>query len=150
MMDTPITEPTKGGEIMKELLNIIKAIFTAIGGYLGYILGGNDSFLYALVAFVVIDYLTGIMLAIINKRLSSSVGCKGIFRKVMIFLMVAIGHTIDAYLIGNGGAIRTAVIFFYISNEGISILENSANLGLPIPEKLKEILVQLKEGKKYD
>ena len=135
---------------MKEVLNIMKAILTAIGGYLGYILGSYDGFLYALVAFVVIDYLTGIMLAIIKKRLSSAIGCKGIFKKVMVFLMVAIGHTIDAYLIGNGGAIRTAVIFFYISNEGISILENSANLGLPIPEKLREILIQLKEGKKYD
>ena len=135
---------------MNDILNFIKVVFTAIGGYLGYILGGPDSFLYALVAFVTIDYLTGIILAIIKRKLSSSVGFDGIFKKVMIFLMVAIGHTIDAYLIGNGGAIRTAVIFFYISNEGISILENSANIGLPIPEKLKEILVQLKEGKKYD
>ena len=135
---------------MKEAVNIMKAIFTAISGYLGYVLGGHDSFLYALIAFVVIDYLTGIMLAIIKKRLSSAVGFDGILKKIMIFLMVAIAHTIDAYLIGNGGAIRTAVIFFYISNEGISILENSANLGLPIPEKLREILIQLKEGKKYD
>ena len=135
---------------MKDILNIIKLVFTAIGGYLGYVLGGPDSFLYALIAFVVIDSLTAIILAIIKRNLSSSVGFDGIFKKVMIFLMVAIGHTIDAYLIGNGGAIRTAVIFFYISNEGISILENSANIGLPIPGKLKEILVQLKEGKKYD
>lgn len=128
---------------MKDIFNLIKVGFTAIGGYLGYILGGHDSFLYALIAFVVIDYLTGIMLAIIRKEVSSEIGFRGIFKKVMIFLMVAIGHTIDAYLIGNGGAIRTAVIFFYISNEGISILENSANIGLPIPEKLKNILVQL-------
>ena len=135
---------------MKDILNFIKLCFTAIGGYLGYILGGHDSFLYALIAFVVIDYLTGVMLAIIKRKLSSSVGFNGIFKKVMVFMMVAIGHTIDAYLINSGGAIRTAVIFFYISNEGISILENSANIGLPIPEKLKEILVQLKEGKKYD
>ena len=135
---------------MKDILNFIKFCFTAIGGYLGYLLGGHDSFLYALIAFVVIDYLTGVMLAIIKRKLSSSIGFRGIFKKVMIFLMVAIGHTIDAYLINSGGAIRTAVIFFYISNEGISILENSANIGLPIPEKLKDILVQLKEGKKYD
>ncbi|CAK7037974.1 phage holin family protein [Tissierella sp.] len=131
---------------MKDILNLIKGIFTAIGGYLGYILGGHDSFLYALIAFVIIDYLTGVMLAIIKKELSSAIGFKGIFKKVMIFLMVAIGHTIDAYLIKNGGAIRTAVIFFYISNEGISILENSANIGLPIPEKLKKILLQLKDS----
>jgi toxin secretion/phage lysis holin len=135
---------------MKDIINFIKVVFTAIGGYLGYLLGGHDSFLYALIAFVVIDYLTGVMLAIIKGKLSSAVGFKGIFKKVMVFLMVAIGHTIDAYLIKNGGAIRTAVIFFYISNEGISILENSANIGLPIPGKLKDILVQLKEDKKYD
>lgn len=135
---------------MKDILNFIKVVFTAIGGYLGYLLGGHDSFLYALIAFVVIDYLTGVMLAIMKKKLSSSIGFKGIFKKVMIFMMVAIGHTIDAYLIKSGGAIRTAVIFFYISNEGISILENSANIGLPIPEKLKSILIQLKEDKKYD
>ena len=131
---------------MKDILNFIKVVFTAIGGYLGYVLGGHDSFLYALIAFVVIDYLTGVMLAIIKKEVSSEIGFKGIFKKVMIFLMVAIGHTVDAYLIKNGGAIRTAVIFFYISNEGISILENSANIGLPIPEKLKDVLIQLKDG----
>lgn len=133
---------------MNNTLNFIKGIFTAIGGYLGYVLGGHDSFLYALIAFVVIDYLTGVMLAIIRKEVSSSIGFKGIFKKIMVFLMVAIGHTIDAYLIKNGGAIRTAVIFFYISNEGISILENSANIGLPVPSKLKEILVQLKDENK--
>lgn len=133
---------------MKDIFNLIKVGFTAIGGYLGYILGGHDSFLYALIAFVVIDYITGIMLAIIRKEVSSEIGFRGIFKKVMIFLMVAIGHTIDAYLIGNGGAIRTAVIFFYLSNEGISILENSANIGLPIPEKLRDILSQLKDGDK--
>jgi toxin secretion/phage lysis holin len=135
---------------MNDILNFIKAVFAAIGGYLGYVLGGHDSFLYALIAFVVIDYITGVMLAIIRKEVSSSIGFKGIFKKVMVFFMVAIGHTIDAYLIKSGGAIRTAVIFFYISNEGISILENSANIGLPIPEKLKEILVQLKDGEKNE
>lgn len=135
---------------MDDILNFIKAIFAAIGGYLGYVLGGHDSFLYALIAFVVIDYITGVMLAIIKREVSSAIGFKGIFKKIMVFLMVAIGHTIDAYLIKNGGAIRTAVIFFYISNEGISILENSANIGLPIPEKLKEILVQLKDGEKNE
>lgn len=133
---------------MEDIFNFIKLCFTAIGGYLGYVLGGQDSFLYALVAFVVIDYLTGIMLAIIRKELSSEIGFRGIFKKVMIFLMVAIGQTIDAHLIKNGATIRTAVIFFYISNEGISILENSANIGLPIPENLKDILIQLKDGDK--
>lgn len=133
---------------MKDVFNFIKAIFTAIGGYLGYLLGGNDSFLYALLAFVIIDYVTGIMLAVLQKKLSSSIGFKGIFKKVLIFTMVAIGHTFDAYIIQNGSAIRTAIIFFYLSNEGISILENTAKIGLPIPEKLKSVLYQLSKEDK--
>jgi len=133
---------------MKDIFNVIQMIFTAIGGYLGWLLGGVDGFLYALIAFVIIDYVTGIMLAILQRKLSSDIGFKGIFKKVLIFTMVAIGNTIDAYIIQNGSAIRTAVIFFYLSNEGISIIENAANIGLPIPQKLREVLAQLgKEDK---
>jgi len=121
----------------------IQLIFTAIGGYLGYILGGLDGFLYALIAFVVIDYITGLMAAIVERNLSSDIGFRGIFKKVLIFTMVAIGHILDSKIIGDGGAIRTAVIFFYLSNEGISIIENSVTIGLPVPQKLKDILTQL-------
>ena len=128
---------------MKEFWNTIQLIFSAVGGWLGYFLGGCDGLLYALIAFVVIDYLTGVMCAIIDKTLSSNVGFKGIFRKVLIFVMVGIGHVIDTQLIGSGDALRTAVIFFYISNEGVSLLENAGHIGLPIPEKLKEVLAQL-------
>lgn len=128
---------------MKNIINTIQLIFTAIGGYLGYILGGLDSFLYALVAFVVIDYLTGVMAAIVERRLSSEIGFKGIFKKVLIFTMVAIGNILDSKIIGDGSTIRTAVIFFYLSNEGISIIENSVIIGLPVPHKLKDILAQL-------
>lgn len=102
-----------------------------------------DGFFYALIAFVVIDYLTGVMCAILDKTLSCNVGFRGIFRKVLIFVMVGIGHVIDTQLIGNGDALRTAVIFFYISNEGVSLLENAAHVGLPVPEKLKDVLAQL-------
>ena len=128
----------------------IQLIFTAIGGYLGYILGGLDGFLYALIIFVVIDYITGLMAAIVERKLSSEIGFRGIFKKVLIFLLVAVGNIIDNNLIGTGGAVRTAVIFFYISNEGISIIENSTRIGLPVPEKLKDVLEQLhnKEGDK--
>ena len=128
----------------------IQLIFTAIGGYLGYILGGLDGFLYALIIFVVIDYITGLMAAIVERKLSSEIGFKGIFKKVLIFLLVAVGNIIDNNLIGTGGAVRTAVIFFYISNEGISIIENSTRIGLPVPEKLKDVLEQLqhKDGDK--
>ena len=128
---------------MKEFWNTIQLAFTAVGGWLGWFLGGCDGLLYALIAFVVIDYITGVMCAIIDRQLSSGVGFKGIFKKVLIFLLVGIGHVLDAQVIGNGSVLRTAVIFFYISNEGVSLIENAAHLGLPIPEKLKEVLEQL-------
>lgn len=135
---------------MKNLINNIQIIFAAIGGYLGYFLGGLDGFIYALITFVVIDYLTGLMAAIVERKLSSEIGFRGIFKKVLIFLLAAVGNIIDKNLIGTGGAVRTAVIFFYISNEGISIIENSIRIGLPVPEKLKNVLEQLqhKEGDK--
>ncbi len=128
---------------MKEFWNTIQLIFSAIGGWLGYFLGGCDGLLYALIAFVVIDYITGVMCAIINRELSSAVGFKGIFRKVLIFLLVGIANIIDVQVIGTGAVLRTAVIFFYISNEGVSLLENAGHLGLLIPEKIKTVLEQL-------
>lgn len=128
---------------MKQIWSGIQIAFTALGGFLGWFLGGIDGFLYALIAFTVIDYITGVMCAITDKNLSSAVGFKGICRKVLIFTMVGIGNIVDVYVLGEGSVLRTAVIFFYLSNEGVSILENSAHLGLPIPEKLKEVLEQL-------
>ena len=128
---------------MKEFWSMIQLIFTALGGWLGYFLGGCDGLLYALIAFVVIDYSTGVMCAIINRELSSAVGFKGIFRKVLIFLLVGIANIIDVQVIGTGAVLRTAVIFFYISNEGVSLLENAGHLGLPIPEKIRTVLEQL-------
>ena len=130
---------------MKQIWSGIQIAFTAFGGFLGWFLGGIDGFLYALIAFVVIDYITGVMCAITDKKLSSSVGFKGICRKVLIFTLVGIGNIVDVYVLGQGGVLRTAVIFFYLSNEGVSIMENTAHLGLPIPEKLKDILEQLHE-----
>jgi len=131
---------------MKELIEKMQIVFAALGGFLGYFLGGFDELLYALVAFTAIDYVTGVMLAIFERRLSSEIGYRGILKKVLIFMIVALGHIIDSKILGTGSAVRTAVIFFYISNEGISILENSARLGLPIPEKLKAVLYQIKKG----
>lgn len=128
---------------MKEFWNTIQLIFAGIGGWLGYFLGGCDGLLYALIAFVVIDYITGVMCAIANHTLSSEVGFKGICRKVLIFLLVGIANILDIHVIGFGSVLRTAVIFFYISNEGVSLLENAAHLGLPVPEKIKTVLEQL-------
>lgn len=128
---------------MKEFWNTIQLVFSAIGGWLGWFLGGCDGLLYALLAFVVIDYITGIMCAVIDHKLSSSVGFKGLFKKVVIFALVGIGHALDTYVIGAGSVLRTAIIFFYMSNEGVSLMENAGHLGLPIPAKLKVVLQQL-------
>ena len=128
---------------MKEFWTVIKLIFAAVGGWLGYFLGGCDGLLYALVAFVVLDYITGVMCAVIDRKLSSSVGFRGIFKKVLIFALVGVGHILDTKVIGAGSVLRTAVIFFYISNEGVSLIENAAHLGLPIPGKVKAVLEML-------
>ena len=128
---------------MKESWNTIQLIFAAVGGWLGYFLGGCDGLLYALIAFVAIDYITGVMCAISDKTLSSEVGFKGICRKVLIFLLVGIGNIIDVQVLGSPGVLRTAVIFFYLSNEGVSLLENAAHLGLPVPDAIKTVLEQL-------
>ena len=128
---------------MKQIWTGIQIAFSALGGFLGWFLGGVDGFLYALIAFTVIDYVTGVMCAIADKNRSSEVGFKGICRKVLIFTLVGIGNILDIYVLGQAGILRTAVIFFYLSNEGVSLLENSAHLGLPIPEKLKDVLAQL-------
>ena len=128
---------------MKEFWNMIQFVFVAVGGWLGYFLGGCDGLVVALVLFAAADYITGVMCAISDKKLSSEVGFRGICRKVLIFMLVGIANILDVQVIGNGSVLRTAVIFFYISNEGVSLIENAAHLGLPIPEKLKAVLEQL-------
>ena len=116
---------------------------TALGGWLGYFLGGLDGLLIALIVFAVLDYITGVMCAIADRKLSSAVGFRGICRKVLIFALVGVGHVLDTHVVGTGSALRTAVICFYLSNEGVSLLENASHLGLPVPEKLKKALEQL-------
>lgn len=120
-----------------------QAAFTAIGAWLGYFLGGFDGLLITLVLFVTLDYITGVMCAISDHKLSSEVGFRGICRKVLIFMLVGVAHIVDLHVVGTGTALRSAVVCFYLSNEGLSLLENSARLGLPIPDKLKDILAQL-------
>ncbi|MFZ3591595.1 phage holin family protein [Bacillus sp. DJP31] len=135
---------------MRELWIYAQTVIVAMGGWLGWFLGGLDGFLYALITFVIIDYITGIMVAIVKRELSSEIGARGIFKKILIFIMVGIAHIIDTRIIGDGSAIRTAVIFFYLSNEGISIIENSSRIGLPVPQKLKDVLAQLNVKSKGD
>ena len=129
---------------MRNIVNVMQYIFTAIGGVVGWFVGGLDGFLYALITFVVIDYITGVMVGFTEKKLSSEVGFKGICRKVVIFCLVGMAHILDVHVIQTGNVLRTAVIFFYLSNEGISILENASMLGLPVPQKVRDVLEQLK------
>ncbi len=133
---------------MMNVINTLQLGIAAVGGFIGWFVGGFDGFMYSLLAFIIIDYISGVMVAVIDRQLSSEIGFRGIFKKVLIFILVGISNIIDIYLIRNGSAIRTAVIFFYMSNEGISFLENIGKIGLPIPEKLRSILKQLvKEDK---
>lgn len=129
---------------MKHVINYFQFGFTGIGGVMGWFMGGFDGFFYALLTFIVLDYLTGVMAAAVKRQVSSEVGFKGICKKVAIFCLVAVGHILDTQVIKGGSILRTAVIFFYLSNEGISILENVAVIGLPVPQKLKDVLEQLK------
>ena len=121
----------------------IQIAVTALGGWLGYSLGGMDGMLIALIVFMVLDYITGVMCAIVDKQLSSEVGFKGICRKVLILMLVGVANLVDLHVVGTGSALRSAVICFYLTNEGLSLLENAGHIGLPIPEKLKDTLAQL-------
>ena len=121
----------------------IQIAFTALGGWLGYFLGGMDGLMIALIVLMTLDYISGVMCAIIDKKLSSAVGFKGVCKKVFILMLVGVAHIIDLHVVGTGSALRGAVICFYMSNEGLSLLENAAHIGLPIPDKLRDILSQL-------
>ena len=122
---------------------MMKTAFAVVGAWLGYFLGGSDGLLYALLVFVIVDYLTGVMCAIEDYKLSSAVGFRGLCRKVLTFLLVGIAQVLDVHVLNQPGVLRTAVIFWAIANNGLSILENAAHLGLPVPEQLKQVLEQL-------
>ncbi|MEG0985809.1 MAG: phage holin family protein [Clostridia bacterium] len=128
---------------MDLIWNKIQIACAVLGGWLGWYLGGADGLLITLLVFVILDYVTGVMCAVIDKALSSEIGFKGLFRKVLIFALVGIGHVVDTQVIGQGSTLRSAIICFYLSNEGLSMLENAAHLGLPVPDKLKDVLAQL-------
>ena len=121
----------------------VQVAVAGIGGWLGYFLGGLDGLLIALLVCMALDYITGVMCAISDKKLSSAVGFRGICKKVLILLLVGLANIVDVHVVGTGSALRGAVVCFYLSNEGLSLLENAAHLGLPVPDKLKAILAQL-------
>ena len=135
---------------MKNVLETVTLGFGGIGGILGLLFGELDGSLYALVVFVIADYFTGVMNAISEKKISSDIGADGISKKICIFVLVAIANIVDVNILNSGAAVRTAVIFFYLSNEGISVLENAVKLGLPVPEKLRNILLKMNEGDSDD
>lgn len=135
---------------MQNIIKTAQYILSIIGGALSVFIGGWDGLIVALVVFVTLDYILGVTIAIMQKKLSSDIGFKGIVKKVLIFALVGVGHTIDTHVLGGGQVLRTAVIFYYISNEGISVLENCAVVGLPIPEQLRDVLIQLREKKTED
>ncbi len=128
---------------MKKVWNLMQILFSGLGGFMGYFLGGCDGLIFSLLIFISIDYVTGVMCAIVEKTLSSDVGFKGICRKVLIFLLVGVAHILDLHVVKTGSVLRSSVVFFYLSNEGVSILENAAHLGLPVPKKVKDVLEQL-------
>ncbi len=131
--------------MLKNLWQMLRIAFAAVGGTIGWFIGGCDGPMYALLAFVAADYVTGVLCAAADKRLSSAVGFRGLCRKMLIFILVGAAHVLDAELLGGGSVLRTAAIFFYVSNEGISLAENAAHLGLPVPARLKAVLEQLHE-----
>ncbi len=123
---------------------IFDGVCAGAGVLIGFLFGTMDGIFYALIAFVCLDYITGVIVAIINKSLSSEIGFKGILKKVLLLILVALANIIDTQIIGGGSALRTAVIFVLLANEGVSVLENMGNMGVPIPNKLFEVLLQLK------
>lgn len=125
---------------LQTIWHTIQAGFAGVGAWLAAYLGGLDGLIYALIIFVAADYITGVLAAINERRVSSAVGFRGISRKILIFTLVGLAHLIDTQIIGTPGVLRAAVIFFYLSNEGISLIENATRLGLPIPAQMREAL----------
>lgn len=126
---------------MEKFIRIIAAGICAVCSFLW---GKPDGLLYALTAFMVLDYITGLISAYIAKNLSSAIGFRGIAKKVFIMVLVAVGHVLDTHVLGAGTVCRSAVTGFYLANEGISILENTGKIRLPLPQKLLDVLEQLK------
>ena len=127
---------------MSKIQIIIDSIAGAVGAVLGFMYGEVTGLFWALIAFMATDYITGVVVAAINKQLSSEVGFRGLAKKLMILVFVSLGHIADMYVLGGTPVAMSAVMLFYIANEGLSIIENAGNLGLPVPKKLKDIMVQ--------
>ena len=130
---------------MSKIQIIIDSVAGAVGAVLGFLFGKVNGLFWALIAFMATDYITGVIVAVIDKQLSSEVGFKGLAKKLLILVFVSLGHIADMYVLGGTPVAMSAVMLFYIANEGLSIIENAGNLGLPVPKKLKDIMIQLKK-----
>jgi len=126
-------------------MNELQTIYDFLGRLLGWYVGGTDGFVYALIIFIAVDYITGVLCAVVEKNLSSKIGARGIVKKIMIMLLVGVAHLLDIHLFNQGTVLRTVVISFYMANEGLSILENAISIGLPVPQKLKDVLASVRE-----
>ncbi len=136
---------------MNKLQLLIDTVAAACGAVFGFLYGEVTGLFWALISFMALDYITGVVVAVIQKKLSSQTGFKGLAKKFVILIFVAMGHITDTFVLSGTPALMSAVMLFYMANEGISITENAARLGLPVPEKLVGVLEQLKaKGEKDD
>ena len=135
---------------MDNLLNYSKGVVAIVGTALTWLFGAWDTALMVLVCFMALDYCTGVVRAFINKEVSSAIGLKGIARKAVILIVLIVAVLLDRLLNTGTWVFRTIVCYFYIANEGISLLENCSGLGLPVPESIQNALIQLKDGEKKE
>lgn len=129
---------------------ILDCTAAAVGAVVGFLYGEVTGLFWAVIAFMAVDYITGVLVAVINKNLSSEIGFKGLVKKLLILVFVAMGHIMDTYVIGSGSALMSAVMLFFLANEGVSIIENAVGLGMPVPKKLRDVLEQLKQESEGD
>lgn len=130
--------------------NYFDMVCGLFGGVVTYLLGGFDTALQVILLFMILDYITGIIASALNGGLNSEVGAKGLAKKAGIIIMIILGSLLDRLTMNDEFIFRNVVIFFFIANEGISITENLGRIGLPIPEKIKNVLEQLKEEKESE
>lgn len=128
--------------------NAVKSILAAICALFGFVFGDLNGLMIALVALIVLDYISGVLAAVVEKKLSSEVGAKGIAKKIFMLLIVAVANIVDINVIGEGHVLKSVTVVFYIANECISLIENAGRLGVPVPKKLLDVLEQLKNKDK--
>ena len=125
--------------------NILKNILAGVCTVLSFLFGNMEGLMVALIALIILDYISGVIAAAVEKRLSSEVGAKGIAKKIFMLLIVALANIVDINVIGDGHVLKTVTVVFYICNECISLIENAGRIGVPVPKKLLDVLEQLRD-----